>query len=113
MYLEEETYAAAAGFVMGYDEACEGGLLAGFREWLILRLGMGSNLAWPALVLHAAFPQAESPQAETNSGPKAQRHAIDTLFGLVAEFDDVRAKHDGLRKVYLAYEQWARQKGID
>ncbi len=112
MYLPDETYAAAAAFVLGYDIACEGGVLVGFHEWLVVRLDGGSNLHWSALVLDAAFPSARDPQRAVNASPKAQRHAIDTLFGLLAQYDDVRAKQDGLKGVFLAYDRWLHQQGI-
>src|SRR5262249_60017406 len=82
MYLHPETYASVAGFVCGYDAAYEGGVLAGFREWLVIRLETGSNLGWSALVLHAAFPKAPSPQEATLAGAQTGGHRIDPLFNL-------------------------------
>ena len=43
MYVLNETYESAAAFVLGYDAACEGGPLMGFREWLVLRIGSGAQ----------------------------------------------------------------------
>lgn len=112
MYLWEETYAAASSFVMGYDLACQGGVCVGFREWLVMRVGQGSNLAWPALVLDVAFPSKGDPE-KALVGPEAHRHAIDVLFGLLAEFDEqVASKHDGLREVFAAYERWLKKHRI-
>lgn len=103
MYLPAESYCAAAAFVLGYDMACEGGVLTGFREWLALRLGKGFNLAWSALVLHAAFPNAPSPQ-EALCTHEAEREAIDTLFVLIATFySEVRDKREGLATLYTKY----------
>ncbi|WP_437733433.1 hypothetical protein [Sorangium sp. So ce1335] len=110
MCLREETYAAASAFVLGYDLAAHGGVLNGFREWLIVRLDTGNNLAWTALVLRAAFPGNPDPQAAHRSSVATQRHAIDVLFQLIAEFDDYRAKPDGLRKIYFEYERWLRKQ---
>lgn len=101
MYVPDETYNSVAAFVLGYDLACEGGPLMGFREWLVLREPSGANLMWSALVLQIAFPEAGDPRRELNS-PTAERHAIDTLFDLIAEFDQVRAQRDGLKKIFLA-----------
>lgn len=106
MFLPQETYAVVAAFVLGYDTACEGGLLAGFREWLVVRVGTGSNLSWSALVLHAAFPNAPSPQDEASTSPATERHAIDTLFDLLDEFDAVRAKPDSLKRIFLTHERF-------
>ena len=102
MYVLDDTYESAAAFVLGYDAACEWGVLMGFREWLVLRIGSGNNLTWPALVLDIAFPEAEDPQ-KCLGEPAAERHAIETLFDLIAEFDKVRAQHDGLKKIFLAH----------
>lgn len=107
MYFLTESYAEVAGFFSGYDTACEGGLLSGFREWLAVRLGYGANLAWQALVLHVAFPDARSPVAEfVETSPDQQKHAINTLFDLFAEFDAQRNKQDGLKDIYVAFENW-------
>ncbi|MGW1506623.1 hypothetical protein ACWCQW_50885 [Streptomyces mirabilis] len=37
-----------------HTEANNGGMCAGFREWRIVRLDHGNNLAWSALVRHLA-----------------------------------------------------------
>lgn len=114
MFIAEETYAAVAAFVLGYDLACEGGVCVGFREWLVMRIGSGSNLHWSALVLHVAFPTSGNPQEAVHASAETQRHAIDTLFGLLSEFDEqVRSRHDGMREVFAAYERWLKKHGID
>ncbi|HSK01521.1 MAG TPA: hypothetical protein VK932_09780, partial [Kofleriaceae bacterium] len=92
--------------------ACEGGVLVGFHEWMVVRLDAGSNLHWSALVLHAAFPSAKDVHKAVRASPKAQRHAIDTLFELLAEYDDARTKQDGLKAIFLAYDRWHHQQGI-
>jgi hypothetical protein len=111
-YLTEETYAAVVGFVSGYDAGCAGGLLLGFREWLVLRLGLGSNLGWPTLALHVAFPAARSVDATVLDGSNAHRHAIDTLFDLLFEFDELRSDRDGLKDLYVRYQKWEKSRGI-
>ena len=111
-YLPDETYAAAAAFVLGYDIACEGGALVGFHEWLVVRLDGWSNLHWSAAVLHAAFPAVQDVHKAVRASPKARRHAIDTLFELLAEYDRVRSKQDGLKGIFLAYERWLHQQGL-
>ncbi|XYH97566.1 hypothetical protein ACMHYB_59065 [Sorangium sp. So ce1128] len=113
MYFQEQTYSVVAAFVLGYDMAHEGGVLAGFREWLVLRLGTGTNLTWMALVLHAAFPDEVSPRDAFVADPGAQRHAIEVLFQLIDEFDQVRAKRDGLRNIFVSYDRWVKQQGLE
>jgi hypothetical protein len=110
MYLQDPTYAAVSALILGYDLAKEGGVLCGFREWLITRLGAGNNLAWPVLVLHAAFPDASDPLEIVRSNPAMEKRAIDTLFELLAEFDLARSGPDGMRRIFLDYEAWLRRQ---
>lgn len=109
MYVRPATYSAVAAFVRGYDTACEGGVLVGFREWLALRLGAGWNLVWEALVLRVAFPDVESPEAAVSASADSERRAIDTLFALIAEFDDVRERDapGALTTIFARYEREA------
>jgi hypothetical protein len=112
MYIDG-TYAAATAFILGYDLACEGGVCLGFREWLVMRVGRGSNLHWSGLVPHVAFPSSGNPQEAVLASAETQRHAIDTLFSLLAEFDEkVRSQPDGLREVFVAYERWLKKHRI-
>ena len=106
MYLQQETYAVVAAFVLGFDQAYEGGVLVGFREWLATCLMVGSNLSWPALVLQASFPNTESPEDAVHANAKSERLAIETLFDLLDEFEKVRSKPNGLQDVFLAYQRW-------
>jgi hypothetical protein len=108
MYIRDATYGAVVAFVVGYDVASEGGVLIGFREWLIPRVGAGNNLTWQMLVLQLAFPNAVDPSAAASANTEAEKHAINVLFELIAEFDDSRQAPDGLRTVYLDYERWLR-----
>lgn len=110
MYLPDTTYYSAVAFVSGYDAACEGGVLEGFREWLVVRLGKGSNLGWPALVLHLAFPDAVSPQGEQSRSPENEHHAVETLFDLIGDYDKMRLARNGLQKVFAEYECWENRK---
>jgi hypothetical protein len=104
MYVPSKRYDAVAAFVMGYDIACEGGVLAGFREWLVIRLGSAfSNLWWPALVLHVAFPSDQIAERALTT-ETANRKAIDVLFSLIAEFDVERSAHGGLARILVKYE---------
>jgi hypothetical protein len=110
MYVQRPTYTAISSLVLGYDLACEGGVLLGFREWLIPRVGKGNQLAWPALVLMATFPEAENPDEVVQHSAAADKQAIDALFRLIIEFDEDRSMPDGMRKIFLAYERWLRDQ---
>jgi hypothetical protein len=89
--------------------ASHGGLLAGFREWLIVKLGCGNNLSWCALVLELTFPDAESPRQQLlHNG--SQERAVRSLFELLEEFWQERETPDGLRRIYLAYQEWLQHQ---
>jgi hypothetical protein len=107
-YLREPTYACAVALVVGYDLACAGGVLAGFREWLIARLGRGNTLSWDALVLEVAFDGSKDAQQAVRASAATEKQAIDVLFDLIAELDEVRSAPDGLRRIYANYERWLR-----
>ncbi len=53
------TLETAMAYVRGIDAACAHGFLSGFREWLILRVDDGDNLAWDGLVQIAILPHFE------------------------------------------------------
>jgi hypothetical protein len=94
MYLHRQTPDAVFELLLGYDLATMGGLLAGFREWLIPRVDGASNLAWTGLV-------------ETYLGSRGGV-TIDAIFALVDELLTARDAHDGLRRIHAEYERWLR-----
>jgi hypothetical protein len=110
MYVGPGRYSEVVAFVLGYDAARSGGVLYGFREWLITRLGFASNLAWPGLVQRLAFADRPELQSESELKDADNRTAIDALFGLIEEFVAYRDNEGqgGLRRVILEYEAWLR-----
>jgi len=108
MFVGGGSYLEVAALLTGYDLATSGGALSGFREWLTVRLDGGSNLAWPRLVLDAAFPNRESIDPTMLTAGE-DRSALDMLCDLVLEFREERAA-GGLRRVYLAYHAWLKQQ---
>ena len=111
MYLPAATYEAAVSFVLGYDTAVSGGLLLGFREWLITQLDDGNNLWWPALVLLVI----EQPAIMSVSGEKSptadeQRAALEGLFNTIETFSRERSQRGGIRRIFAAYEGWLHKQ---
>ena len=98
MYLPTETYDAVAGYVAGFDGAMEGGALKGFQPWLALKLKRGFNIGWPELVLCVAFSEVRSPTTAAD-----HRHAIDTLFDLIDEFDAACPSYYDVVAVFAKY----------
>ena len=113
MYGIDETYSSASAYVLGYDAATQGGLLNGFREWLLVRLGDPAltNLGWTALVLYEAFPDSDAPHNELRT-TIGEARAFESLFRLIQEFDVVVCQYDGLRKIFFEYEHFCRKHGI-
>ena len=82
MFLFNNTFAEACAFLVGYDQALQGGLLAGFREWLVVRTDGRSKLVFPRLVLEFVAPGAN----DRSLTPEQDRLAKDALFDLLDEF---------------------------
>ena len=106
MYLPVVSYDAVVAYVLGYDAATQGGLLVGFREWLIVKLQDGNNLAWPALLLELeqrVRPQKSAPE-------KVEMHTAQFMNATLEQFVSERDARGGLRRIYAAYEAWLRQQ---
>ncbi|MFI6482559.1 hypothetical protein ACIBH1_31815 [Nonomuraea sp. NPDC050663] len=92
-------------FLTGCDAGNEWGLLAGFREWLIMRLGRDSSLVWGALTLQIAFPDGyELPLSQD-----ADRVASGVLFDLLDEFMQARFGANGISEIFNRYSTWSAQ----
>lgn len=110
LHLPDRNYVSAVAFLLGYDAAYEGGLLDGFREWLVVQNDAPNNLTWPALLLHVALPNDGEPMESIKQLPKANQRAFDLLFDSLFEFLEAKRKINGLRDVFLAYESWLRKQ---
>lgn len=111
LVLHEATYDAASAFVLGFDLARQNGLLVGFREWLVLRLGYGMNLAWPALVLRCCFDRSIG--ADPLRTKDEHRLAIESMFNLIDQFLTERERQDGLRRILVAYDSFLDRQRSD
>ena len=101
MFVTPLTFDCVVAFLTGYDIALSDGFLVGFREWLITRLDYGNNLAWPGLV---------EKMLEGEMIPKDESRSIERQFALLDEFIDVRDSRDGLRRIFVEYEQWLHRQ---
>ena len=108
MWLPSVTFDTVASFIDGADMASNGSFLAGFREWLIVKVDDGDNLHWTALILELAFPKARSPRKELEA---CEDHlpVIEIMFQLLDSFCQER-QESGLRLIYLTYEKWLRKQ---
>lgn len=101
MYVVPATYDTIVAYLSGHDRALEGGLLVGLREWLVVKLGDGNNLAWPGLV-------NELRERAGSQGDDAAARAV--LFDLLEEFFAERSRPNGLRRVFYRYERWLERQ---
>jgi hypothetical protein len=109
MYFPKIEFNAVAAFVDGFNLATNGGLLVGFREWLVVRLGYGNNLRWEGLVLRLTFPETESPGGQLHRTDN-QNRAVQSLFTLLEAFLQERESADSLRRIFLRYEGWLKRQ---
>jgi hypothetical protein len=105
MYIFPETYDGVSAYLSGYDHALEGALLIGFREWLVMRLGVGANLWWTELIPPLAFPESKEPWKRPSTH-KENRVAIDKLFELMSEFAAELGDDEAATKIRSDYEKW-------
>jgi excisionase family DNA binding protein len=90
MYIPEGSYAAVVAFLVGFDEAHSGGLLAGFQEFVELKFGSHSSIDWSTLALRIE--------------PTVEEHAddakVDRLLDLLEEFLAVDGGLHGRRRLF-------------
>jgi hypothetical protein len=129
MYGLDGTFTQFQIFLEGCDAATSWSLLAGFNEWLLMRLGRESNLSWSALVRWLAFPAYRQLITETLGDDADDSYvserlvfppgssfnalsdddnalAVETLFRLLDEFLELREQPRGLTKIFSEYVVW-------
>ncbi|WP_103340761.1 hypothetical protein [Amycolatopsis sp. CA-126428] len=107
LYGLDGSYREYCTFLLGVDAGNAGGLLTGFREFLVPRAGTGDNLTWPSLVLHLAFPGRTTGWHDEAAG-EGRQQAVDLLFALLAEFLDRRETAEGTVAVFEEYLAWRK-----
>lgn len=103
MYLRRVQFDAAIAFVQGFDAATNGGLLVGFKEWLVLRTKDGHNLSWPELVSMLDKPARVGTPSEA-----AEEARVTFLFSTLNEFVAERERPAGIRSIFVRYDEWLR-----
>lgn len=101
-----ELVAFVRGLEMGQPD-----LLAGFREYLVLKLDGCDNLAWSSLVIRLAIPDADkftTPGAPSRT-PAEDRAAMDKLFEVLDEFL-AETELSGHRAIYREYWLWQQSR---
>ncbi|MGK8524602.1 hypothetical protein ACRS6B_25020 [Nocardia asteroides] len=98
-------YDKLVAFITGVDIGSQGSMLAGFREFLILKLDGGDNLAWFGLVIRICVPAAARPL-----GGDDEKAAVDGLFDLLDEFLAETADHHARTRIYHEYFRWLQRQ---
>ncbi|WP_204060477.1 hypothetical protein [Microbispora corallina] len=111
VFLPRADFAGIVSFVEGCDHGNARALLTGFREWLVTRVGCGNNLVWWSLVLRLTEP--DGPKNACDLDPAADARAVGTLFDCLDDFLALRQEHDGLRRIYTAYQAWLDSRALN
>jgi hypothetical protein len=106
LYGLDGSFGQFTAFVAGVDAGCDGQFLTGFREWLVVRLGEGDNLAWTGLVLRLAFPGGWPGLRDRLADPEQNPTACATLFRLLDEFLARRTNHGEPARIFEEYLTW-------
>ncbi|HEY0479574.1 MAG TPA: hypothetical protein VGD37_18770 [Kofleriaceae bacterium] len=102
MMLHPAGFDHVIAFLTGYDAATSGGFLAGFREWLVMRAGRGTNLAWQGLARELVGDPAT----------RGDEAAVRDLFAVLEEFLAARDVHDGVHRIIVQHEAWLHQRDL-
>jgi|GEM_PF-1878025 len=106
MWVSKPYFPSVCAYIRGYDDAREGGPLAGFREWLIVQLDDGNNLSWEGLVRKIIF------RSEISDVPVQAQEEMESLLKLASLIDEylVFRSLNGITKIYYDYAQWLLKK---
>ncbi len=97
------TFHCCIAFVVGYDTAWGGGLLVGFREWLILSMKSGRNLTWDGLVLKSLLPEKRPWDELTEDEDIMARQGFARLL---ETFFAERSSPRGVNDIMYQYGKW-------
>ncbi|NJL73004.1 MAG: hypothetical protein HC888_16375 [Candidatus Competibacteraceae bacterium] len=95
----DDCYAQVVAGIVGFDYATQGGALMGFREWLVMRSGALSNLAWFAIVESIA----------SERGVTLPEKKVVLLLDLVDEYLGEREKK-GATRLFREYCRWEQER---
>jgi hypothetical protein len=102
MYLSSVRYEAICAFLNGYDTAMRGGILRGFREFLLCHCTRWNNLPWWLLVRFLATPDTDL----AGSVPEDEEAQVSRALSEYLERFSDKVRVGGLAKVYWEYSQW-------
>lgn len=101
---------ASIAYLLGCDAATDGAFLAGFREWLVLRLDDGADLSLTALLARLCAP-AEQVALVLAHQPLPDEQAVrSAMFDLVEQFLRSRGEQGGLEAIRADHERWIQSR---
>ena len=105
MFVGLADYDFVTTFICGYNYACDGAFLAGFKEWLAMRYGHVSNVAWYAVIRFETIGDTDKQGASDDTNDQV---LLNALRELLTEFMRHR-EAIGLRNVLYDHGVWLRQ----
>lgn len=96
---EIDSFGAVHGYISGFDHARGGAPLAGFQEWLVLRMDGGNNIGWPGTHRH---------HLEESTGAHSDEQLLQALMALILEFLECR-RQKGLTTILSDYASWLKR----
>jgi hypothetical protein len=109
MYGVKDSFWAHVAFVRGVNFGTDRSLLTGFEEFLVPKVGGGTNLSWEALVLALAFPDLDHGQNLVVDEPDRRPVAVDTMFRLLDEFLEIHEQRHGHLRIAADYFAWEKE----
>lgn len=106
VFLTNVKFDTVIAFLEGYDVACNRGLLIGFREWSIAKLGHGNNLYWSELLKHLILQTINFDRQSFELCDQAV--VVSLMSSILREFWQERDSENGLPKIYHRYHKWLR-----
>src|SRR5688500_1087545 len=111
MWVSPPTFRNAVSFIDGWNNGLQRGLLAGFRESLLVRSrATGGNLHWPAYALDAVFSTDRPSIDDLDRNEDLCRRAIVGVIDLILEYRALRQQPNGMRRIFLEHESWLHGK---
>jgi hypothetical protein len=100
-------FSSVCAYIRGYDHARDGGPLAGFREWLVVRVDGVNNLGWQGLVMDHLMPYFDVRTSPLTA--EQESSCLQGLADLFEEFYGFRQEH-GITKIHYDYARWLIRK---
>jgi hypothetical protein len=108
MFVGRVDFDTVWSFLVGYDVASGGEFLAGFREWMVLKLRSCDNFAWPGLVLHLWARETGKDFALPRTKNQHER-TVQATFDLLRAFYDERDAV-GVDEIKVRHGEWLRRR---